>query len=135
MVRGTVESQHSRLRNTNTTYPTALNIHEQRATITITNPVNIMAQAHQSAQSAVAENQQELVAQRRATMQAPIIKNAGMVRTIEEEQAAQEPPVSSVRVSRSGKRRWGINEPQQSDEPLALQEPRSREAACGTETR
>jgi len=83
-----------------------------------------MAQAHQSTQWAVAENQQELVAQRRATTQAPIIKNAGMVRTtIEEEQAAQEPPVSSVRVSHSRKRRWGINEPQQSDEPIVLQEP------------
>ena len=57
--------------------------------------------------------------------------NAGMVRTtIEEEQAAQEPPVSSVRVSHSRKRRWGINEPQQSDEPIVLQEPRSGGAAA-----
>ena len=122
LVRGTVESQHSRLRNTNTTYPTALNIHKQRATITITNLVNIIAQAHQSAQSAVVKNQQELVAQKWATTQVPIM-NAGMVRTtIEEEQAAQEPPVSSVRVSHSWKRRWGINEPQLSDEPIVLQE-------------
>ena len=86
-----------------------------------TNPVNRMAaQAHPFTRAAVAENQQELAAQGRATTLAPIVKNAGMVTTtIEEEQAVQGPPVSGVRVSGSRKRRWGINEPQPS-----LPEPR-----------
>jgi len=92
-----------------------------------------MAPARRSTRMAVTKNQQELVAQNSATgaiKQALVAKNAEEVTaTIEEEQAAQEHPVSNARVSRSRKRRWEIDESQQSDEPLAFPEPRSQGTA------
>ena len=61
----------------------------------------------------------------------PVTKDAEeATATIEEKQAVQEPPVSDARVSGSRKRKWGINEPQQSDELLAVLLPRSGGAAA-----
>ena len=75
-----------------------------------------MVLTHRSTRAAATENQQELVAQRQATKLAPVTKNAKATRTIEEEQAAQERPVSNMGVSRSRKRR-------RDDEEQAAQEP------------
>ena len=79
-----------------------------------------MAPAHRSTRATVTETKQEPVAQRRATKQAPVTKNAEeATATIEEEQAAQESPVSDTNVSQSRKRR------RVDDEPLAFADPRS----------
>ena len=61
---------------------------------------------------------QEPVAQRRGTKLAPVTKNVEeATMTVEEEQAAQEPSVSNMGVSRS-RRRKGLD-----DEEQAAQEP------------
>jgi len=68
-----------------------------------TNPINTMVLTHRSTRAAATENQQELVAQRQATKLAPVTKNAEATTTMEDKQAAQEPPVSNTGVSRSRK--------------------------------
>src|SRR5438045_754521 len=73
------------------------------------NPINIMAPARRSIRATVTKTQQEPVAQTRAsraTKPALVAKIAEEATTIiEEEQAAQEPPVSNTRVSRSRRSR------------------------------
>ena len=85
------------------------------STMAPTRRSSTMAPTRRSTRAAVTKNQREPVAQRRATKQAPAPKNIKeATTTIEEEQAAQELPVS-----RSRKRGRGV------DEPLAFLEPRS----------
>ena len=78
-----------------------------------------MAPAHRTRPS-LTKSKQEPVAQRRATKPAPVTKNAEEVTmTIEEEQAAQEPPVSNMGVSHSRKRKGSDDEEQVAQEPPA----------------
>src|SRR5947207_6249627 len=83
-----------------------------------TSPINTTAR--RSTRAAATKTKQESVAQRRATKLVPVTKNAEeATATVEEEQAAQEPPVSDTNVSQSRKRR------RLDDEPLAFADPRS----------
>ena len=76
---------------------------KKESPLQFTNPINTMMLTRQSTRAVATKNQQKPVAQRQATELAPVTKNAEAATTIEEEQAAQEPPVSNTGVSRSRK--------------------------------